>query len=69
VFGAGRVGNALAAYLAWQGIAVRAMSRHRPPALADVDQGTGPGVHGRRAQSAQEAPRAFAQAVTEVDGL
>ena len=34
VFGTGQVGNALAAHLAGQGIAVRAVSRHRPPALA-----------------------------------
>jgi len=34
VFGTGQVGNTLAAYLAGQGIAVRAVSRHRPPALA-----------------------------------
>jgi predicted dinucleotide-binding enzyme len=46
-FGTGQVGNALAAYLAGQGIAVRAVSRHRPDVLADVGQGTGPGVHGR----------------------
>jgi predicted dinucleotide-binding enzyme len=47
VSGAGQVGNALAAYLAGQGTAVRAVSRHRPDVLADVGQGTGPGVHGR----------------------
>jgi nucleoside-diphosphate-sugar epimerase len=34
VFGTGQVGSALAAHLAGQGIAVRAVSRHRPPALA-----------------------------------
>ena len=34
VFGTGQVGNALAAHLAGPGIAVRAVSRHRPPALA-----------------------------------
>ena len=34
VFGTGQVGNALAAHLAGLGIAVRAVSRHRPPALA-----------------------------------
>jgi nucleoside-diphosphate-sugar epimerase len=37
VFGAGQVGNALAAHLAGMGNAVRAVSRHRPPALAGVD--------------------------------
>ena len=35
VFGTGQVGSALAAHLARLGIAVRAVSRHRPPALAD----------------------------------
>ena len=35
VFGTGQVGNALAAHLAGMGNAVRAVSRHRPPALAD----------------------------------
>jgi carbonic anhydrase len=45
VFGTGQVVNPLAAYLAGQGIAVRPVSRHRPPALADVSQGTCPGVH------------------------
>ncbi len=35
VFGTGQVGSALAAHLAGQGIAVRAVSRHRPAALAD----------------------------------
>ena len=34
VFGTGQVGNALAAHLAGMGNAVRAVSRHRPPALA-----------------------------------
>jgi nucleoside-diphosphate-sugar epimerase len=34
VFGTGQVGNTLAAHLAGLGIAVRAVSRHRPPALA-----------------------------------
>jgi nucleoside-diphosphate-sugar epimerase len=34
VFGTGQVGNALAARLAGMGVAVRAVSRHRPPALA-----------------------------------
>jgi nucleoside-diphosphate-sugar epimerase len=34
VFGTGQVGNALTAHLAGLGIAVRAVSRHRPPALA-----------------------------------
>jgi predicted dinucleotide-binding enzyme len=38
VFGAGQVGNALAAHLAGQGMAVRAVSRHQPPALAGVDR-------------------------------
>src|SRR5258708_30952883 len=34
VFGTGQVGSALAAHLAGQGLPVRAVSRHRPPALA-----------------------------------
>jgi nucleoside-diphosphate-sugar epimerase len=34
VFGTGQVGSALAGHLAGIGIAVRAVSRHRPPALA-----------------------------------
>ena len=34
VFGTGQVGSALAAHLAGMGIAVRAVSRHRPAALA-----------------------------------
>jgi nucleoside-diphosphate-sugar epimerase len=37
VFGTGQVGNTLTAHLARLGIAVRAVSRHRPPALAGVD--------------------------------
>ena len=37
VFGTGQVGSALAAHLAGLGIAVRAVSRHRPTALAGVD--------------------------------
>jgi len=37
VFGTGQVGNALAAHLASLGLAVRAVSRHRPDALAGVD--------------------------------
>ena len=37
VFGTGQVGSALAAHLTRLGIAVRAVSRHRPPALAGVD--------------------------------
>jgi nucleoside-diphosphate-sugar epimerase len=37
VFGTGQVGIALAAHLAGLDIAVRAVSRHRPPALAGVD--------------------------------
>src|SRR5580700_4206085 len=37
VFGTGQVGSALAAHLAGQGIAVRAVSRRRPNALAGVD--------------------------------
>src|ERR1700729_2273351 len=36
-FGPGQVGSARAAHLAGLGIAVRAVSRHRPPALAGVD--------------------------------
>jgi nucleoside-diphosphate-sugar epimerase len=35
VFGTGQVGRALAACLAGQGLAVRAVSRHRPPERAD----------------------------------
>lgn len=35
VFGTGQVGRALAACLAGRGVAVRAVSRHRPPGLAD----------------------------------
>ena len=35
VFGTGQVGTALAAHLAGLGLAVRAVSRHRPRALAD----------------------------------
>ncbi len=35
VFGAGQVGCALTAHLAVLGLAVRVVSRHRPPALAD----------------------------------
>jgi nucleoside-diphosphate-sugar epimerase len=35
VFGTGHVGRALAVCLAGQGLAVRAVSRHRPPGLAD----------------------------------
>jgi hypothetical protein len=37
VFGTGQVGKALAAHLAGLGIAVRAVSRHQPAALAGVD--------------------------------
>jgi nucleoside-diphosphate-sugar epimerase len=37
VFGTGQVGSALALCLAGQGIAVRAVSRHRPAALPGVD--------------------------------
>src|ERR1700691_6090160 len=37
VFGTGQVGSALGAHLAGQGIAVRAVSRHRPAAMAGVD--------------------------------
>jgi nucleoside-diphosphate-sugar epimerase len=37
VFGTGQVGGALATHLAGMGITVRAVSRHRPPALAGVD--------------------------------
>ena len=37
VFGTGQVGSALAAHLAGLGMAVRAVSRHRPPVLAGVD--------------------------------
>jgi nucleoside-diphosphate-sugar epimerase len=33
VFGTGQVGRALATHLARQGLAVRAVSRHQPPAL------------------------------------
>ena len=42
VFGTGQVGNALAAHLAGLGIAVRAVSRHRPPALAAGSTGAPP---------------------------
>ena len=35
VFGTGQVGRALTACLAGRGLAVRAVSRHRPPGLAD----------------------------------
>jgi nucleoside-diphosphate-sugar epimerase len=35
VFGAGQVGRALVAHLTGLGLAVRALSRHRPPDLAD----------------------------------
>jgi uncharacterized protein YbjT (DUF2867 family) len=34
VFGTGQVGSALVAHLAGLGVAVRAVSRNRPPALA-----------------------------------
>jgi nucleoside-diphosphate-sugar epimerase len=37
VFGTGQVGTALVGYLSGLGIAVRAVSRHQPPALAGVD--------------------------------
>jgi len=37
VFGTGQVGSALVAHLAGLGVAVRAVSRSRPPALAGVD--------------------------------
>src|SRR5271169_5497811 len=37
VFGTGQVGQTLAAHLATLGIAVRAVSRHRPPARAGID--------------------------------
>ena len=37
VFVTGQVGNALVAHLASLGMSVRAVSRHRPPALAGVD--------------------------------
>jgi nucleoside-diphosphate-sugar epimerase len=37
VFGTGQVGSALAAHLAGLGIAVRSVSRHRPPVLAGAD--------------------------------
>jgi nucleoside-diphosphate-sugar epimerase len=37
VFGAGQVGSTLAVHLAGLGIAVRVVSRHRPPALAGGD--------------------------------
>jgi nucleoside-diphosphate-sugar epimerase len=36
VFGTGQIGSALATHLAGRGIAVRAVSRHRPAALAGV---------------------------------
>ncbi len=69
VLGTGKAANAFAAYLAGQGIAVRALSRRRPPALADAGQGTGPGVHDRRSQPAPGSPWAFAHAITGVDGF
>ena len=37
VFGTGQVGSALAAHLAGLGSTVRAVSRHKPPALPGVD--------------------------------
>ncbi len=37
VFGTGQVGQALVTHLTTRGVAVRAVSRHRPPALAGVD--------------------------------
>jgi uncharacterized protein YbjT (DUF2867 family) len=37
VFGTGQIGSALAAHLAGQGRAVRAVSRRRPTGLAGVD--------------------------------
>ncbi len=37
VFGTGQVGQALVTHLTTRGMAVRAVSRHRPPALAGVD--------------------------------
>ena len=37
VFGTGQVGNALAAHLASLGMAVRTVSRHRPPTRAGID--------------------------------
>src|SRR5579864_4451176 len=37
VFGTGQVGTALAVHLAGLGMAVRAVSRHRPPVLGGVD--------------------------------
>ena len=37
VFGTGQVGQALVTDLTTRGVAVRAVSRHRPPALAGVD--------------------------------
>jgi phosphoglycerate dehydrogenase-like enzyme len=39
VFGTGQVGNALAAHLAGLGMAVRAVSRHRPLARVSENRG------------------------------
>jgi hypothetical protein len=70
VFSTGHVRNALAAYRAGRGIAVRAVSRHRPAALADADQGTGAVICGLRHNLPWEALQAaFARAVTSVDGI
>jgi nucleoside-diphosphate-sugar epimerase len=55
VFGTGQVGSALAVHLAGHGIAVRAVSRHRPAALAGVA-----GVDWRAADAAD--PEAAADA-------
>jgi nucleoside-diphosphate-sugar epimerase len=54
VLGTGQVGHALAACLAGRGVAVRAVSRHRPPRLAD-------GIDWRAADVAD--PRSAADAV------
>jgi hypothetical protein len=62
------LGNPLAAHLAGQGIAVRAVLRHWPSALADAGQGTGRVLTGI-GQNLQQALQAFAQTVVDVDGF
>ena len=69
MFGTGQVVNPLAAYLAGQGIAVRPVSRHRPPALADVARAPARAFTGIGHNLPQQALQAFAQTVTDVDGL
>jgi hypothetical protein len=68
VFGTGLAGNALAAYPAGRGIAVRALSRHRSrwptPAKAPDRVFTSTGQ-----DLPQQAPQVFAETVTDVDGF